>query len=101
MNNALIRSQGAELYVGKILDESIPGFEIILNKSDKIPVHNWLAAEWFYHNTKSIWNTEEVVLRSLTLDQRRQISDELLGICRNKNNQSNITWKMKRIILTT
>jgi len=101
MNNVLIKSHGAELFVGKILDKSISGSEINLNRSDRIPVYDWQAAGWFYPNTTSIWNLEEVVLKSLNVNQRRQISDELLDIYNNKSNQSNITWKMKRIILTT
>jgi 2-polyprenyl-3-methyl-5-hydroxy-6-metoxy-1,4-benzoquinol methylase len=101
MNLSLVRSQGAELYVGKILDEYIAGFRSILNQSSIIPVYNWQAAGWFYPNTTSIWNDEDIVRNTLSRQQRIKIAKDLLAIWYNKNTQSNITWKMKRIILTT
>ena len=100
MNASLVKSQGAELYVGKKLDQAIADFNILLNQSEIIPVKDSPAAGWFYPNTLGIWNEEQVVLDALSEEKRKSISDELLTMHRSKINQSRITWKMKRIILT-
>ncbi len=100
MNNILVKSQGAELYVGKKLDDEISGFNIYLNQSDIIPVKDSMAAGWFYPNTVGIWNEEQVVLNRLPVEQKKIISDDLLTLYRSPYQKSRITWKMKRIILT-
>ena len=100
MNELLIKSQGAELFVGKLLTHEIRKFRVVLNQSDIIPVLDFQASGWSYPNTVGIWNEEEIVLNTLTANERKAISEVLLEIYKRGKNQSNITWKMKRIILT-
>ncbi len=101
MNRSLINSQGAELYIGKILNDLVKGLNILVNQSDLIHVSDSLAAQWFYPNTVGIWNEEDHVLNTLNFQQRKWVSEELLKISDKESSKSNITWKMKRIILTT
>ena len=101
MNSILIQSEGAELYAGKLLDKNSIGVQSILCRSDLIPVDDWQAAGWFYPNTIGIWNEEDIVVNSLTRQERIKISEDLLSIFNARRSQSNITWKMKRIIITT
>ena len=61
---------------------------------------NPLAASWFYPNTVSIWNTEEVVKNKINEYERMKISDELLRISGQRSSRSSITWRMRRIILS-
>lgn len=100
INNALIHSQGAELFIGKHLDNYLNGYKIQINQSDIIPVPDSIAAGWFYPNTIGIWKTEEFVQNFAGKDEREAISKELLNIHNKQVKASNITWKMKRIILT-
>ncbi len=100
INDLLISSQGAELYVGKKLTDEISGFNALLNQSNTIPVKDTLAGGWFYPNTVGIWNEEELIVNTYTATERKTVSDKLLEIHASKTNKSSITWKMKRIILT-
>jgi hypothetical protein len=101
INEGLINSQGAVLYVGRILDNCISGFKVQENKSDSIVVANRVAAGWFYRNTQSIWETERFIKNTIRENERKKIAEELLGFIHSGNNHSNITWKMKRIIITS
>jgi len=100
INNRLIGSQGATLFVGKNLDKVIEGVKIIINKSDRIIVKDSLAATWFYPNTVSVWNEDKFILKHVPTGERKEISDDLLEIKNSTDETSNITWTMKRIILT-
>jgi trans-aconitate 2-methyltransferase len=100
MSDGLIRSQGANLFVGKKLSEELNGLHFICNISSLIPVYDQLAASWFYPNTISVWDTEEWVKFRLSKSERMKISNELLRISKLKSDKSSITWRMRRIILT-
>ena len=100
INTALIRSQGADLFIGRKLNNFINGFQMICDQSDTIPVKDYMAAGWFYPNTISIWETEEYVKRTVNEDEKQSISAALLRIHEQQKGESNITWKMKRIIVT-
>ncbi len=100
-SHELIKSQGAELYIGSKLDKSVNGFRCIQNRSDLIPVEDSLAAGWFIPNTISIWKDEPCVRSMMNEEERNRLSDELVQIWQKGDNVSHITWKMKRILLTT
>jgi trans-aconitate 2-methyltransferase len=100
ISNSLVRSQGGELYIGKNLEDYVNGFHIKSNNSDIIPVKNSMAAEWFYPNTVSIWETEDFIVKSVDKLERLAISKELQKMNAKNGKSSNITWKMKRIVLT-
>jgi trans-aconitate 2-methyltransferase len=100
INHALIQSQGAKLYIGKYLHEHISGFHIQLNRTDILPVEDSMAAGWFYPNTISIWESEEFIKKTVNRSERKALSDSLLQIHNTQSRSSNITWKMKRFVLT-
>lgn len=100
ISTALVQSQGAELYIGKHLDDHIKGFQTKTNQSDILPVQDSLAAGWFYPNTISIWDSEGFISTLINEIERKAISAKLLELHTNNEKASNITWKMKRIVLT-
>jgi len=100
-NHELIRSQGSELYIGGHLNKYVNGHRCIESRSDTIPVADADAAGWFYPNTISIWKDEAYVSKVMNEVEREKISEELLRIRQRDDKTSNITWKMKRILLTT
>jgi trans-aconitate 2-methyltransferase len=99
-NHELIKSQGAELYIGGKLNKSVNGFRCIQNRSNLISVKDSLAASWFFPNTISIWKDDPFVQSTINEEDRNRLSDELLQIWQKGDNASHITWKMKRILLT-
>jgi len=101
INEGLINSQGAELYVGRYLDKFISKFIVLNSESDFIHVDDSVAAGWFYPNTVSVWESEKYVRNTIQESERMRIATELFNIQNQKNGISNITWKMKRIVITT
>jgi ubiquinone/menaquinone biosynthesis C-methylase UbiE len=101
INEGLINSQGAELYVGRNLDKYISKFTVLNSESEFIKVDDSLAATWFYPNTISIWKSEKFVRDTIQESERMRIAAELFNIHNQKNGISNITWEMKRIVITT
>jgi trans-aconitate 2-methyltransferase len=99
-NCALIASQSSHLYIGSKLDAFVNGFRCLDNHSDLIPVADSLAAAWFYPNTVSIWKDESFVNTRISEKERVRISEELMQMGKKTDPTSNITWKMKRILLT-
>lgn len=97
---ALVGSQGAELYVGKLLNEAVGKFTVVTNRSDLIPVWDCTAAAWFYGNTIGPWKEEPFIRKSIPENEVEEIEQALSEIVHEGTYQSNITWKMKRIILT-
>ena len=100
LNEGLIRSQGADLFIGKVLSQELNGFRIIRNTSSLIPVFDHLAAKWFYPNTISIWESDEWMQSRLDVTERKIISAELLRLSKNISEKSSVTWRMRRMILT-
>ena len=100
VNAGLVSSQGAELFVGRTLVDAVSGLSVISNESVILPVKDWQAATWFYPNTISVWEQEQYVLDLLLEAERKEISEALLDVKMDKSGESNIAWKMRRIILS-
>jgi trans-aconitate 2-methyltransferase len=100
-NYELIASQGSELYIGSMLKPDVKEYKILDVRSDIIPVADSLAAGWFYPNTISIWIEDQFVISRVPEKERVRISDELITISKRSDKRSTITWKMKRILITT
>ncbi len=100
INNGLINSQGANLFVGKTLSKELQGLEIRCNHSALIPVEDRLAASWFYPNTVSVWQNEEYVASRINDTARIKIADELADLGRGTSGTSSITWRMRRMIIS-
>jgi len=98
-NKGLIANQGAKLYIGKTLGNARYKNKVIYNKSVLLPVSNYQAASWFYPNTINIWKKEKFIKKLFNKNKRNAISIKLKNIMMNKNNNSDITWKMRRIVL--
>ncbi|MBN1695402.1 class I SAM-dependent methyltransferase [candidate division WOR-3 bacterium] len=99
INRGLVASAGATLYVGKILSAGDYNAEVLYNEKTSLAVNNSTAAGWFYPNTVTIWEKEKYVLKSLSGEKRKHISNELLRIIKENGESSNITWYMRRILL--
>ncbi len=98
-NAALVRSQGADLYVGKTLAEGRYDAAVLHNASAVLPVANSVAARWFHPNTVTIWEKEKVVLDLLSSRERRDISQAVEAIRDSGDQRQNIVWTMRRIVL--
>ncbi len=99
INDGLIASQGASLYVGTILAGGSYNTEVLCNECLTIPVANSQAASWFFPNTVTIWKEEQHVLDATSQEEREKISRELLRIKKSNDTRRGITWKMKRLVL--
>jgi trans-aconitate 2-methyltransferase len=99
INRGLVASEGAVLYIGKILFRGDYNAEVLYNEKTSLPVSNSTAASWFYPNTVSIWEKEEYVLKNFSEKERKHISKELLRILKENDENSNSTWYMRRILL--
>ncbi len=99
INAALIESQGADLYVGKILANGRYGADVLCNHAVKLPVSNYLAATWFFPNTVTIWENETFITDSVAIDERNEISAELDRIIKLSDPRQDITWTMRRLVL--
>ena len=99
INRGLVASTGAVLYVGKILSTGDYKAEVLYNENLSLPVGNSVASSWFHPNTVSIWEKEEYVLKNFSEEERKHISKKLLQILKANDENSNITWYMRRILL--
>jgi trans-aconitate 2-methyltransferase len=99
INDGLIASQGASLYIGTILAGASYNADVLRNECLTIPVANSQAAGWFLPNTVTIWKEEQYVLDATSQEEREEISRELLRIKDSNDFHSGITWKMRRLVL--
>jgi len=98
-NEALVASQGAELFVGEALAEGSYDADILCNDVLVLPVPDNQAARWFEPNTRTIWRDSELV-RTLVGDQMIEATaDELAQLASGGEKASNITWHMRRVVL--
>ncbi len=97
-NDALIKSQGADLYVGNSISRGKYVAGVIMNECHKLPVADCLAAEWFYPNTVSVWRNNPVIAALLSRARIEAISGILNEIMNLRSDQSSITWYMRRIL---
>ena len=99
MAEGIIATQGASLYVGNTLASGEYKEEVLFNEQVVLEVHDWQAATWFYPNTQTIWNENTYVLDQLSEKERKSIGDELGRLKAKKDSDSNITWRMRRLVL--
>ena len=99
ISTELVSSQGASLFIGKQLENEAQSLNVVFNESIILPVENKTAAWWFYPNTVSVWKTDTYIKNMLSETEREYISNKLLEISETEDNISNITWKMKRLII--
>jgi len=99
INDALIGSQGAELFVGERLSKCSFKAEVLSNELFRIPVASWRAATWFYPNTVSVWESEKYVLDNYAAKVRQELSEVIREIMVSKDASVKTLWKMRRIVL--
>lgn len=99
INDALIASQGASLYVGSSLGSGIYSANVLYNECVSIPVANCQAATWFLPNTVTLWEKEPHVLENTTRAERAMVSAELQRIKESGDSRMGNVWKMRRLIL--
>ena len=99
INDGLIASQGAHLYVGTTLANGRYNADILCNSCLTIPVANYLAATWFLPNTLTIWKEEQYVLDRVSQAEREEISTTILQIKESGDAREGSTWKIRRLVL--
>lgn len=99
MAEGIIATQGASLYVGNNLATAEYKTDVLLNEQLLLEVPNWQAATWFFPNTQTIWKDNTYVLDHLTPEERKSVGDDLAKLKKNKDSTSNITWRMRRLVL--
>jgi trans-aconitate methyltransferase len=99
MAEGIIASQGASLYLGSMLEPAEYEADVLLNEPTVLPVPNWQAASWFFSNTRTVWNENPYVLEHLTAEERKSIADELAQLKAKKDSRSDITWRLRRLVL--
>ena len=99
VNEDLVASQGASLYVGGLLANGVYNAEVSSNECVEIPVANGTAATWFLPNTLTIWEEDPFVLDRVAPARRREISDEIRRIQEAGDPRAGNTWRMRRLVL--
>ena len=99
VNTAVVASQGTSLFVGAELAEGAYDADVLANDCAVLPVANSRAASWFLPNTRTIWKGNECVLQRLSPAEAEEISRELSSIADSGDPASDITWKMRRLVL--
>ncbi len=99
INNALVASQGAQLFIGKTLAHGTYDAQVSLNECVSLPVSNSDAAAMFYPNTVSIWEKEAYVRDTVSAGERKDISSALRAVMQSGDKCCGITWKMRRLVL--
>ncbi len=99
VNEALIASQGADLYVGKALSEGSYAAEVVCNECALLPVRNESAATWFYPNSVSVWEESEFVRECVSSEERKAVSSEIARIRDSGDTREDNTWRMRRLVL--
>jgi SAM-dependent methyltransferase len=99
MAEGIIATQGASLYVGNTLAEAEYKADVLFNEQILFKVPDWQAATWFFPNTQTIWNENSYVLDHLSSEERKSIGDELGKLKEKKGSISNITWRMRRLVI--
>ena len=99
VNEGLVSSQGASLYVGGLLAGGGYDAEVLSNECVEVPVPNHTVATWFLPNTMTVWEEEPYVLEKVAPDRRREIAGEILRIKEAGDTRLANLWKMRRIVL--
>jgi trans-aconitate 2-methyltransferase len=99
VNEGLVSSQGASLYVGGRLAGGAYDAEVLSNECVEIPVPNHAVATWFLPNTLTVWEEEPYVLERVSPNRRREIACEIRRIKEAGDTRQANTWKMRRLVL--
>jgi SAM-dependent methyltransferase len=99
INDALIASLGASLYVGGILGGGSYDADVLHNECAAIAVSNCHAATWFLPNAVTVWEEEPFILENTTAEWRKEVSAELRTIKESGDSRAGNVWKMRRLVL--
>jgi trans-aconitate 2-methyltransferase len=99
VNDEIVKSGGANLFVGKELGEGVYEGNVLLNESVSLPVLDYDAATWFLPNVATIWKKDPCVSRFLSKREIRAVSKEFKQLIRSRKQNSRITWHMRRIVI--
>jgi trans-aconitate 2-methyltransferase len=99
VNSGLVASQGADLWVGSVLNTASYPARLVKSETTRLDVPIRLAASWFYPNTATIWTREPYVLERVNADERERIASELARIRDTGRPRGHAVWIMRRMIL--
>jgi trans-aconitate 2-methyltransferase len=99
VNEGLVASQGATLYVGGLLAEGMYDAEVLCNECAELPVRNFTVAGWFLPNTLTVWEEEPYVLEWVPRARRKEIAAEIRHINGGGDARIGNHRKMRRLVL--
>jgi len=99
VNEGLVASQGATLYVGGLLAEGMYDAEVLCNECAELPVRNFTVAGWFLPNTLTVWEEKPYVLERVPRARRKDIAAEIRHINEAGDARIGNHWKMRRLVL--
>lgn len=99
MAEGIIAAQGGSLYIGKVSAAAAHEADVLMNESAVLPVTNHQAASWFFPNTQTIWKENQYVLEHLGAKERDAVSRELERLKAERDSRSDITWRLRRLVL--
>jgi SAM-dependent methyltransferase len=100
VNQGIIASQGASLYVGGAIAAANYRADVLLNAVAGLPVANRQAASWFLPNTQTIWRESDYAQKRLSPEERENVSRELARLKGKEDSRSDITWRLRRLVLS-
>jgi SAM-dependent methyltransferase len=100
VNEGLIASEGASLYVGQAMATVNYRADVLLNAVAVLPVANHQAASWFFPNTRTIWRESDYVKERLSPEERENVGRELARLKEKEDSRSDITWRLRRFVLS-
>jgi trans-aconitate 2-methyltransferase len=96
---ALVASQGGDLWVGRTLARGSYDADIVRNEVVELPVTNAEAAGWFRHNPRTVWEREPVVLDMVPPAERAAVADEMDRIAESGESQPGLSYSLRRLVL--
>jgi SAM-dependent methyltransferase len=101
VNRGLVASQGARLYAGEELSRGDYDASVVINEPYDLRVSKADAAAMFHPNTVSIWEKEDYVRKTVSADERREISEALEAMMREAETgrSGGIVWKLRRLVI--
>ena len=99
VSTALLRQQGADLFVGATIARGDYPAEVLCSEKVLLPVPNGQAASWFLPNVLTVWERERFVQETVPAAQRKLIADQLQHLIDLNDGTSDITWGMRRMAI--
>ncbi len=99
VTRGLIASGGGCLEVGPVLDSGRYQGCLVASKINRIEVPNATAAQWFIHNTHTVWPTHPYVTARVDEPARLGLLSALESLASSDNGGASV-WHMRQVVLS-